>query len=399
MPKIPVLAPPYKNVDEIAVQQGGVELIDGYFDETGALNKRWGLWSWWRTGELPGIDGLFWWKDKQILVAVAGGRIYAFTSYTDIPTEISSEAVRLNIARKVHFAATDKMLFMANGNSIVKWTGSGAAELENPALAPVYCNGLVIFQQRLLAVEENTQRIHLPEAISEGDTTVTWKPTWFTPNSNSDFVTQLLAGWAELTIFGPYSTEIWYYTGVEETETDVPFARLEGAAIERGLGAPDSALVAFNTYWWIDQERRVVRLEGRTPQVVSMPIDRQLRALSTVTDARAFQLHRWIVWTFPTDNVTWAYDTVTDSWAKWARWDTDTAQYNRYWGQDAVYISEWGLHFVAGYMNTEILISDPSLVTDLGSPVRLLYRSAHFDHGTLARKRSNRVLLRLKRGG
>lgn len=47
MPKIPVLAPPYKNVDEAAALQGGSELIDGYFDETGALNKRWGLWPWW----------------------------------------------------------------------------------------------------------------------------------------------------------------------------------------------------------------------------------------------------------------------------------------------------------------------------------------------------------------
>lgn len=399
MPKIPVLAPPYRNVDDIAVQQGGSELIDGYFDETGALNKRWGLWPWWALGELPGVDGLFWWKDKQILIVVVKGRIFTFTDQTSAPSEISTEAVRLNINRKVHFAATDSMLFMANGSSIVKWTGSGVAVLENPALAPVHCNGLVIFQQRLLAVEENTQRIHLTEAINETDVVVTWKPTWFTPNSNSDFVTQILAGWSELYIFGPYSVEIWYYTGQEDTATDVPFARLEGAAIERGLGAPDSTVLAFNTIWWLDNERRIVRLDGRTPKIISLPIDRQLRALKSISDCRGFQLDRWVIWTFPTDNVTWVYDTVTDSWMQWGRWDTDFSRYDRYWGQDAVYVPEWGRYFVAGHKDSRCLIADPTLVTDLGSPIRLLYRSAHFDHGTLNQKRSNRLLLRLKRGG
>lgn len=48
MPKVPILAPLQKNVDEAAVSQGGVELVDGYFDEAGALNKRWGLWPWWQ---------------------------------------------------------------------------------------------------------------------------------------------------------------------------------------------------------------------------------------------------------------------------------------------------------------------------------------------------------------
>ena len=398
MPKIPVLAPPYKNVDEVAVLQGGTELIDGYFDETGALNRRWGLWSWWSAGGLPGVDGLFWWKDKQVLVVVAAGRIYAFTSETAAPTEVSTEAVRLNVNRKVHFAATDSMLFMSNGNLIVQWNGTGSAAFVADGSAPTACSGLVIFAQRLVAVQDGTQRIHLTEAINEGDTSVTWKPTWFTPNSNSDFVTQLAAGWNELTIFGPYSTEIWYYTGVEETPTDVPFARLEGAAIERGILSPDSLIFAFNAYWWLDQERRIVRLEGRQPKIVSLPIDRHLRALTDAKDVRGFQLDRWVVWAFPKDDVTWVYDTVSESWMKWAKWNPETALYERYLGQDCAYIPEWGKHFLAGRKDGRVLIAHPNLVTDIFEPIRTLYRSAHFDHGTMARKVSHRLMLRLKRG-
>lgn len=348
--------------------------------------------------ELPGVDGLFWWKDKQLLISVVMGRIFVFSDQTTAPIEISTETVRLNVNRKVHFAATDSMLFMANGNSIIKWLGSGKAVLENPDLAPSFCNGLVVFQQRLLAVEENTQRIHLTEAINEKDTTVTWKPTWFSPNANSDYVTQIIAGWSELTIFGPYSMEIWYYTGIEETETDVPFARLEGAAIERGLGAPDSTIVAFNTIWWLDQERRICRLEGRLPKIISLPIDRQIRGLEMARDCRGFQLDRWLVWTFPNGNVTWVFDTVTESWSNWGRWDADFSRYDRYWGQDAVYTPEWSRYFVAGYKDARIFIAAPSLVTDMGGPIRTLYRSGHIDHGTMARKRSDRLMMRLKRG-
>lgn len=400
MPKIPVLAPPYRNTDDVAVQQGGLELIDGYFDEMGALNKRWGLWSWWSAQGLPGVDGLFWWKDKQTLIAVSAGRAYAFVNQIDAPTEITTEACRLLINRKVHFAATDSMLFMVNGGRIVQWGGTGSVDwISDPLnLAPTACQGLVVFAQRLLASQEGTQRIYLTEAINEGDTSVTWKPTWFTPNSNSDVVTQLAAGWSELMIFGPYSTEIWYYTGQEETETDVPFARLEGAALERGLAAPDAVISAFNTYWWLDNERRVVRLEGRSPKIISTPIDRYLRSISDISDCRAFVIDRWIVWSFPKTSQTWVYDTLSDSWTRWAKWNQSIASYEAYLGQDAVYVPEWGTTFVASRVDGRVLITHPNLVTDIFEPIRLLYRSAHFDHGTMARKVSNRLMIRLKRG-
>jgi len=45
-----------------------------------------------------------------------------------------------------------------------------------------------------------------------------------------------------------------------------------------------------------------------------------------------------------------------------------------------------------------VLITHPNLVTDIFEPIRTLYRSAHFDHGTMARKVSNRLFLRMKRG-
>ena len=98
MPKLPILASPYKNVDEIAVQQGGVELIDGFFDEQGALNKRWGLDAVWQLGttipeyfvtqlELPAINPGG--GTGMILYRTAGGRLVtlllSYESESEIP--------------------------------------------------------------------------------------------------------------------------------------------------------------------------------------------------------------------------------------------------------------------------------------------------------------------------
>lgn len=400
MPKIPILAAPYKNVDEIALLEGGADLIDGYFDETGALNRRWGLWSWWSAKELAGVDGLFWWKDKQILIAVAAGRIFAFLNQTDAPVEVSSEAVRLLTNRRVHFAATESMCFMVNGDTIIQYNGGTGLAVRVPldTVLHVPCGGLCIFGQRLLAFREGSQTVFVSDHIATGDTSITWKPTWLSIGSNTDAVTQLVAGWSELTIMGPYSTEIYYYTGTETTEEDIPFARLEGTGFERGCLARDSVIVALNSIWWMDQDRKIIQMSSRNPKVISTPIDRYLRALTRADDCRACQIDRWIVFVFPTDQVTWVFDTLTEAWMKWAYWNQETASYEAYLGQCSVYIPEWSRYFVGSRQESRILISHPNLVTDIFQPIRLQYRSAHFDHGTMQRKKSNRAFLRVKRG-
>ena len=112
MPKLPILASPYKNVDEIAVQQGGVELIDGFFDEQGALNKRWGLDAVWQLGttipeyfvtqlELPAINPGGGWG--TLLYRTDAGRLVSLL----IPWESTLETPGSNFCRGYLDTMTD----------------------------------------------------------------------------------------------------------------------------------------------------------------------------------------------------------------------------------------------------------------------------------------------------
>ena len=348
--------------------------------------------------EMLGIDGMFWWKDRQRLVVICAGRGYSFNSLGGMATEFTSPNVRFKLNEPVSFATSGSLLFMANKGRIVKWSGSGFAAYEESDLAPEFCSGVAVSSKRLLAVAYNTQRVHLTEMIDEKDTTITWKPTWFNISSQSDNVVQVAASWAEMVFWGTVSTEFWYFTGQETTETDVPFARIEGSVVERGISAPGSAIQANNTWHWLDHERRFIQLENRSPKIISLPIDRILRSYTRVDDCRGFLMDRWLVWTFPTEKVTWVYDLITQAWQKWGFWNPDTGLYEAYLGISSAYITEWNAMLIGGRKDGYVYRASVDLGTDNGKIIRTLYRSAHFDHGTSNRKRCRRLSMRLKRG-
>jgi hypothetical protein len=129
-----------------------------------------------------------------------------------------------------------------------------------------------------------------------------------------------------------------------------------------------------------------------------VPIDRLLRGYARVDDCRGFLVDRWVVFTFPAAGATWVYDLLTESWQKWAKWNSGIGQYEGYLGQCSTYVTEWNTLFIGGRKDGRVLITHPTLVSDIFEPIRTLYRSAHFDHGTMARKKSNRLMIRMKRG-
>jgi len=90
--KIP-LTPPFRDTDETARGSGLQRAYDCVFDQIDggfAVSKRPGLWAWWRADEQVGIDGIYWWGNKALLVVVCNGRAYAFTRPDSAPTEITS---------------------------------------------------------------------------------------------------------------------------------------------------------------------------------------------------------------------------------------------------------------------------------------------------------------------
>lgn len=102
---------------------------------------------------------------------------------------------------------------------------------------------------------------------------------------------------------------------------------------EAGTLAPYSIIKMGQDFFWLDQHRRIVYSDGRSFQNLEGPIKAQLDALTTPEDCfgyRVFAGHiDCLVWTFPTDGRTFAYQ-VGGGWSEWFGWDDSQANFKRF---------------------------------------------------------------------
>jgi hypothetical protein len=300
----------------------------------------------------------------------------------------------LDLTTPVSFAASEGWLYMANGGRILAWNGDVAVKAMDAGAPMDFCDHVAYLDGYILGNYVNTQTFYYTNLLTETNTTpATWNFVGINAEGSPDPLFSLKVGWREIMLFGFNSTEIWYNSG-----DTIPFARLEGSFIEQGCIARYSPAMADNTWMWLNHERQVIRLEGRTPQVISQPIDNYLKDFAKVDDAIGTIVDGFYVLSFPYADYTLAYNLKTKSWSIWAKWEPEKAGYNRWLGQLSVFVPEWNVHIVAGRTGGMLYVYDKSLMTDNGELIRTVYRSAHFDHGTLKRKRSKRLYLRVKRG-
>ena len=407
MPKIPI-TPPNRSGDELGPTQGGVEAIDCIFDKIlegygltttmgYTISRRGGLWPWWYDGSQIGVDGLYWWSNRQFLIAVIMGRVYVFSNWISAPVEITSSTCRLNFGSKASIESSGKWLFITTpGSKPIMWNGdlsSPAQFITNSPQADMFTflNDYILFN------ESSSNRIRMISAVADSlDTPVYQDGMFFSPQASADRLVALVAQNGELNLHGPKSLEYWRFDGTKAFP-EVPFSRVSGAYLEYGCASPGTLLKFDNTLFWLDPLKRVVQLSGRSPTIISTPIDGWLRTITTLNDSFAFMVdRRFYCLTFPTDDYTFVYDMITGTWSKWSYWKTD--HYERFLGANSVYCPEWNMNFVGSRNEGRIFQYDKNLVTDNMGPIRMLYRTAHMDWGTLGWKQANKLILRLKRG-
>ena len=393
-------SPPIRTADEVTNLSGGVECIDGYSDpvdaQSFAFRRRGGLWPWWFTNSTLGADGSFWWSDKKVLVEVVEGRVYAFWNPTDAPTEITSGIALLYFNVRVSFASDGKYLYMTNGNMPIYWDGTKTGKCKYVPEAPKI-RTLAFLKSYIVGnlVDLNQIRWIEPEPIRGAGVEPKFGLSSFTPEGNPDIVSAIAVGFNELLAWGEKSLEFFITTDA----VDVPFYPKGGAYVEMGVGAIDSIINFNNVWYWLNSDKKFVVMDNYVPKTISLPFDQPFRQLKDYRDAKSFVVdQRFIVLTFQTADFTFVYDTYTQGWAKWCWWNTETAQYERFLGISSAFVPDWNLQFVGSRKDGRVLIYHPNLVTDIGGPIRGLYRTAHLDHGTLKRKMCSEILLRLKRG-
>jgi hypothetical protein len=337
-----------------------------------------------------GIDTVYEWLNQNIAVVVSGGRLFKLDEQGAL-TEITG--ANFATGNPAYFADVTTSLYGANGGSIKKWiAGATTASDIADASAPTTVSHIVFADQHLLALNSLASRIERSN-VGAPDT---WDGKTFQAEFLPDESVALHAGWEELAIFGEASLETFYLSN------EGVYVRLDGTSAERGTIAPHSVIKEDNTYFFMDHQRRVIRLEDRTPKIISNPFDLEFKALDTVSDCRGMNIFcdntTFVVWTFPTENKTYAYDYKRDVWARWTTYDNETGNRNAWLGQTSCYMRKWNKHLVGGRDGKIYEVSN-SFFKDGTAPMVTEIVTGWINHGSdLTFKRCAELAIRTLRG-
>lgn len=387
MPKVPLEFAPgsFPSFDE-AVMDGklAARFYDGYEDEMGARYKRPGFTAYSTSAVETPVQGIFWSEFLTCWIVVGNGKLYKMTTAGVLSAITGATLDNHNPAR---FTENGTVVYVTTGGPMVTTDGTTAAVVPDVA-APVLTTHLGWIDGHVLANQANSMFFWWADV----DTGLWNENNSESVNADIDKLVALGTGWRELLLLGTRSTEIWYNTG----ETPGTFQRMEGAYIERGCSAPYTLILDDNTWFWLDHERNFIRLEGRNPKIVSVPVATLLAALPTVSDLNASRFQygnrRFILLSSRQNNISLLYDITKDAWYQWGVWNEDTSDYD--W---------WPVHSIAysTSQNKFAMLNANGYIYTLGgnaSDARFCLRSSHITHGTPAWKRCLSLALRLKRG-
>lgn len=394
--EIPLSTDVWRNVDEEALNERSSYLIDGYLERAGEqlLTKRrpgLGLFVDLGISNSP-VDGIYWWDQAKIAIAVAGGRTFKITypSGTPTVTELTG-TTKMTSGAHVNFATDGTYVFMVNGGQV--FYTNGVALTQVVSQAPVLCSDIAYLDGYLLVNNRFTNRF----SWSNVNDSFTWNALNFASASgNPDFVDSLRVGSREILLFGKLSVEIWENDGIN------PFSRVPGGYLETGISAPNSIINHDGQWYWLDDERNFVTLEGRRPTEIPTIYDKVIYEFSTVADCLGEHIKingkSFLVFHFPTADRTLVYNLITKDWSEWGKWNTNTSSYNRFLGNCYTHAKDWNQHLIGSRRDSKIYSMSFSYYDDAGEQMRFQRRSGHYDHGVMKEKRSNELRWRMKRG-
>ena len=193
-----------------------------------------------------------------------------------------------------------------------------------------------------------------------------------------DDLVALIVDHREVYLMGEISSEVWTDVGT----VPFPFQRIPGTSTQHGIAAPFSLYRLGNSFAYVSRNNRgqaqIMQMQGYIPQRISTHAVENTLVNQYVEDAVAwtYQLegHEVYVVTFPTLNLTWAYDATTQMWHKWLYTATDST-YERHRGNCCAVFQ--GLVLIGDYANGKLYELDKTNYTDDGQNVRRLRRAPH----------------------
>lgn len=381
-----------KAVDEVGLRTHNAAMHDCYVDELGGVNRRPGLTEFCDLGTSAAVDGLFWWKKESIALAVSGGDVFKVTADDGTFSAITMTGTDFETGTRVTWADFDAAIYAANGAAIKKINTTELIDMAD-ADAPTTVTH-VAFLDRYLLSNDGTRKVWY-SSLGDPDA---HEAEYFSKDAQYDSLQAMAVSNLEVFLSGEQTSENWYNDGSS------PFVRLGQGFVQSGNIAPYSLAYcdAVGTFLWLDHERKVVMLNGRTAVTLSPTMNKYIQGFSTVSDAQGDYMvlagRPYYVLTFKTENKTLVWDFVKEQWYEWGYWNSISAEYERWRGNCFCLSPAWNMTLAGDKSNGKIYKIDPTAFSDDGSVIRMLDRTGHIDWGhPTKRKKCIELNLRLKR--
>ena len=197
-------------------------------------------------------------------------------------------------------------------------------------------------------------------------------------DATPDKLVTLIVDHREIYLMGEASSEVWTDVGA----VPFPFQRIPGTTTQHGVAAKFSIARVDNSFAYVSRNSRgqaqIMQMVGYVPQRISTHAVENSITQQYIDDAIAwtYQLegHEVYVVTFPSIELTWAYDATTKMWHKWL-YTEDSGQFTRHRGECLALFQ--GLVLVGDYQNGKIYEVDKKNYTDDGQTIRRLRRAPH----------------------
>ena len=393
--KLPIFAPIQKGVDGIELSDDNFSLFDGYRTIGGGTTKRPGSKAKFTASAAlgVGVDGLFYWAEKDVVMMVGGGDIYQLSYVSDTPVVTKLTATPLlNQGSPVSMTVDGTNLYAANGGKIVYTPVGGVPAYITDVDAPTTVSQIAFLDGYVIAIDASSKFYW-----SDVNAGTSWNALSFASAAGSpDLISAMKVFNREIYLLGQRSVEVW------ENDGTTPFSRIPGGFIQSGCSAPNAVIEDENGLYWLDENRRLVRFAGKSVERLSTRFDRELQSLSKVSDAVACKMqidgYVFFVFTFKFDNRTLVYNQTVDDWGEWGKWNLTDAKYDKWIGSGYCYAERWGLHLTGRSDSLIVCELSKDLADDNGDMIRLARITGHIDNGTSKTKQCDEVRFRAKRG-
>ena len=306
--------------------------------------------------------------------AVIGSYFYELASNGTL-TQISAVAVNANPATICSNGTAGNQIFITCGDH------GYIFNLNTSAFTTVIASGCTVgtfFEGFFLALDSTTSTLKI-SALNDG---TSWDPTQVAQRSAaSDKWIGMVVVNRDIWLLGTKTSEAWYNAGT----FPFPFQPNPSGFIQQGMAAIFSCGNIGDSVIWLGASDNgtamVWRSNGYTPvRVSNHALEYAMSGYGTLADATAYtyqdQGHHFYVLTFPTANVTWVYDIMTNQWHQRGLWNSGA---NRFDASRALYhCYSFNKHLVGDRLTGTIWTQDIALFYDVdGLPLRRLRRSPH----------------------